>query len=1808
MIKRFFRQKLFFCFFTFIFIVFISSNIFAQKNSQVVEMKKKPPLYYPKIVNQNVTILKIDKSEKQIIVKIKPNESVSNLASLNQKYDVIATTKLFKDILPPEAVLAKLKKESDEIGKDHTAWFWQLDKNSKEYKDYQEKIKTQKEQLLQRIQEQEKLIAKLQERKKKVVGNKEAPDLSNIYLVETKNTPDIKIMVADYSQHPSVIYAEPNFKVTVNAFPDTLPNDYYVDPDQNGSWSNSFGQAYVDLWGVKQVEADKVWKITQGEGIVVAVIDTGVDYNHTEISSNIWTNTREVAGNGIDDDSNGFVDDVRGWDFCNNDNDPIDDDAHGTHCAGTIAAIGNNSMGIIGIAPKVKIMPLKGIGVETGTLEDAADAIVYAVNNGADVLSNSWGAAGHSQLLDDVFANAALQGCVSIVAAGNGDANNIPQDASGYTPANIASVITVAAYGPDLIAADFSNYGNKVDVAAPGVDILSLLSNTYISGNYLTKMKGTSMACPHVAGVVALILSKYKNFSSENIRNVLTQTADVPGVDVPVQPRYIGKGFVNARKALQVTDISDAVVSFKDLTSVISGKFDIKAQIVDSNFASYTLYYGKGANPTQWNQLSSSSTLPALGAVVCSDFDTTVLEEGTYTFKLKEFDTIGLSVEVCASVEIKNTEVYLNSMNNFFRKQESISIKGKLGAQSFKLEYGLGDGLDNSVTSWLTDGITLTNSGSLPITGDVIATLNTSLFPVDQYFCLKLTLSYSNGSKKELIYKNNFIDSALRENFPKNVDSDISGLVVDDIREENSGKELMLVHVKEFGLNGRVFSVFSQEGNLLWFKNQDQSDAFKTGYYGNNFAVPAVADLNNDGSKQIAFNTGIGTGTVCLLDKNGSMLSNWPKGRAISSEESGNSPAIFSSPVFEDIDGDKKLECIVSGLMFDIRYNSSDRFRLLNAWKLNGDYLQGWPNSKVEWASDATASVGDLDKDGKKETIFVEKDGLGLEIIVLDYNGSVKSGWPVKLQNISDQTSSPVLGDIDNDGYLEIILAEGSAAYGKESGKKIHVWKRDGSYASGWPKTFAFNMGHTPALADFNDDKKLEIVVVNSVGDVYVFDYLGNVLSGWPKSLSSDVEEKESGFGIPCYDPVIVDINGDNKFEILTAVYKNYKKYGFLVELHALKFDGTEVSGWPKPMISNNPLSWAGSISVNDIDGDSLLEVVTHMRSNLYIWDINSTYDLQRMPWPQFKHDSLHTGNYDYGKVTIEDPTKPSKPVVSDDGATTKVKTQLFASWVCDDTNNIIADYEYQILEGSVVGNIVRDWTLTNNQKTVTAGPLNLEVGKSYYFAVRAKSNSGVYGDVGYSDGISVVSDTALIAPTGLVYQLNTTVSVDLTWADQSDNEKGFKIERSINNVNFWQIGDVAANVTKFTDSSIAAGSTYYYRVYAYLDDQNSDYSNVVTVKVESLGDVTGPTGTIAVNKNKPYSNWNKVLVEFSAQDSESGMGKGSKMKYTVTNDKTSGNYVKEEEFTAKKIFLLEEGTTSISVIYCDIAGNWSVTPSVGSVTYDIHPPDVKFKINVGAVTTNTNAVILNIIATDSTSGMGVGAKMRFKNESLNWSAMENFSNTKNWVLSDGLGKKTVYVQICDAAGNWSEPVSANINLEQQTAKPVANTQAVNIIKNTVTDITLTAKGAVDTFSIVSDPAHGFLSGAAPNVKYTPVNNYIGQDTFTFKVVKESIESEPALVTINISGVNEPPVFKKISNRNVFVGVKVKFFIKATDADGDKVTYEVYNLPSGATFDKKLGYFDWTPLVEGSYDITFEALDEKLARSLKQTIKITVNK
>jgi subtilisin family serine protease len=376
------------------------------------------------------------------------------------------------------------------------------------------------------------------------------PDLGRIYKVQVKleHGRSLQELVAALSNDPNVEYAELNYIVSVCA----EPNDslYPVQWSLNNTgqdypiWDGTLGHGISDC----DIDAPEAWDVNVGSpAVIVGVIDSGVDYTHRDLNDNMWINEAEMYGTeGIDDDGNGYTDDIYGYDFINTDSDPKDDYGHGTHCSGIIAAEGNNDLDITGVCWNAKIMALKFLNqFGEGSIDAAAQAVYYAADNGADVISNSWGVPGvlanQAKCLQEAMDYAHSQGVVIVASAGN-EGWDFPSIPAGYE-----NVIAVAATDSNNQLGWFSNFGDWVDIAAPGVDILSLLAaNLDMSGydDYTVVASGTSMACPYVAGASALILSNCPAVQVESLRRILLESTD------PIAPGICISGRLNLYEAL----------------------------------------------------------------------------------------------------------------------------------------------------------------------------------------------------------------------------------------------------------------------------------------------------------------------------------------------------------------------------------------------------------------------------------------------------------------------------------------------------------------------------------------------------------------------------------------------------------------------------------------------------------------------------------------------------------------------------------------------------------------------------------------------------------------------------------------------------------------------------------------------------------------------------------------------------------------------------------------------------------------------------------------------------------------------------------------------------------------------------------------------------------------------------------------------------------------------------------------------------------------------------------------------------------
>jgi subtilisin-like proprotein convertase family protein len=525
---------------------------------------------------------------------------------------------------------------------------------------------------------------------------------AGMFRIEVAQGVTVDQALAFYRIQSDVLSATPDYMVHVNI----IPND------------PSYGQ----LYGMNKIGAPSAWDTTTGSGnMVIAVIDTGVDYTHPDLAANMWKNPGEIVGNGIDDDSNGFIDDIYGYDFANNDNNPIDDHGHGTHVAGTIGAVGNNAVGVAGVNWNVKIMALKFLtATGSGSLSNAIKCLNYAVANGAKISNNSWGGGGYDGAMFAALQNAQSNGHIFVAAAGNNGTNN---DTTAFYPANynLDNVVSVAATDANDNRASFSNYGaTTVDLGAPGVSIYS----TYKNGGYAS-LSGTSMASPHVAGALALVWDKYPGLTyRQAINHLLGNVTTVTSM----QTTTISGGRLNVANAINNAPVPDAGGP-RVISSVFSGgsginkvRFTFSEAIKDGTFSNADIFsFTRDGN--------------AIGGV---SYSVTKINEKVYDLS---FTTQTLAGAYALTIGPEINDASYNAMN-----QNGNGLNGELPGDRYTATHTI-----QQTTAYTFDSADVPKAIPDLATINSVLTINQHLTIADLNVRLKITHTYDRDLRITLI-------------------------------------------------------------------------------------------------------------------------------------------------------------------------------------------------------------------------------------------------------------------------------------------------------------------------------------------------------------------------------------------------------------------------------------------------------------------------------------------------------------------------------------------------------------------------------------------------------------------------------------------------------------------------------------------------------------------------------------------------------------------------------------------------------------------------------------------------------------------------------------------------------------------------------------------------------------------------------------------------------------------------------------------------------------------------------------------------
>lgn len=899
----------------------------------------------------------------------------------------------------------------------------------------------------------------------KTAETEHTPGLFHVYLLTLSPDADVEAAVAAFRQDPHVELAEPN----VLAFTRTLPDDAFADPDHDGAWNEAgWGQPYADLWGLERTGWAEVWERQSelwpdarrigGGGITVAVVDTGVDYRHPDLAANVWRDAKRRPGRDFVDIHvpsylhHGFQL-VPGEDYRNRDFDPADHSGHGTHVAGTIAAVADNGAGIAGVAWKARLMPLRvgftirnEAGDEAGLLEtdDIAAALIYAADQGADVVNMSFGAAGKEpQVLRLALKYAHDHGVVLVASAGNE-----ASDAAESFPASDPHVICVGATVTSHRRVYFSNWGGRVDLAAPGSEIVSLRGvGTTLTGpgnvagadGLYLRASGTSMAAPHVAGAAALVLSRYPDLTPEAVLARLTSSAAATGETTFRNGRAFpfGAGRLDLLRALEA----------EARPSVLLYSYEVVEDVGDGD---------RVPEPGERVRvrISLRNAGRSLGGAT-AELETAVpgliVTGGAQSggrWRTGEVRTFATVLEVPAGTP-RNLEGALHVVvrgSHEMRIPVPLVLNGPADKRGWPVKgLKVADGLVTAPALGDLDGDGRPEVVAMTTLGDVFAR-GADGKPLPGW---PVRLRGSHEQSSPLV---------------ADLDRDGTAEVVIAVNREvyaldRAGRPLpgwpqptprvVLCSPAAGDVDGDgdlEVVVLDEEANLYVFDAGGRALPGwprKVGSHSN--TTPALADL--DGEPGVEILTGTTDGWLVALRMDGSSApGSWPVLVGLMG------PA---SPAVADLDGDGEVEIVA--------VTAAGALYLLDR---QGSY--GTVTRVAGQYSFSSPAVGDLDGDGRAEIAIGggQADGAGF-VSLFDAAGTMMPGWPVATG--AEVGASPALVDLDGDGRREVLVPD---LYGQ-----LHALRADGREIPGWPRDLDGWVLSSPVAADLDGDGGLEVVL-----------------------------------------------------------------------------------------------------------------------------------------------------------------------------------------------------------------------------------------------------------------------------------------------------------------------------------------------------------------------------------------------------------------------------------------------------------------------------------------------------------------------------------------------------------------------------------------------------------------------------------------------------------------------------------------------------------------------------------------------------------
>ncbi len=1523
---------------------------------------------------------------------------------------------------------------------------------------------------------------------------------------------------------PRVAFIEPNYQLHLLAGSGEhpAPNDF----EFGRQWGLHNSGQDSGMVGA-DIHALEAWQYVQGDqGITVAIIDTGVDYYHPDLEANLWINPGETPGNDQDDDQNGYMNDIHGFDFVSRDGDPMDDLGHGTHVAGIIGAVNNNGIGISGVCRSVRLMAVKAFDASgSATLADVVEGIRYAVDNGAKIINASWGQSQSSRALEETVQQATRAGVLIVAAGGNERAKK-----ASY-PAAIPEALGVAATDNRDRRGDFSNYGEGIDIAAPGVKIFSTLPDAGYEN-----MSGTSMAAPFVSGAAALVLQMSPDVQVGDLVEVLRNAVDPIEAD-----RYIGLGRLNLAKALRTR--APLPIARLAPSAFLQGRAAISGTASGASFHSYVLSVGQGVYPTNWTEIRRGNQAVVDGELV-RDWYTGDLDEGEHCIRLVVFDLQGQTAEERMLVEVRNVHLTAPASNDILPAGKVVDLTGSVFGEgrTYQLEIGLG----TQPQHWSTTGIRTVSDGTNQVLAGKLGELDTSLLQPHYFHALRLTAWQGSRKIKEtgsfLLYPEDRAIPGWPVHLPTTrilQTNDWRDFAVVDL--EGRGKNnVVRVSPGDPGIRLPELLVFDPDGSVLWRRDLEEGS--------DTLANVVCMDLDGDGKQEIAVCSG-SRGALSVFRSDGKPQSgDWP---------------VLLGPRLVGLSGARLLPSSESQLLVHAM-ERTDRPESLNRQLLvldsRGAVLKQWeiPGSSLVFEVPPIPPVGFRRGTDHSGCIVVPWGDNELALFSLDM-----SSGPTWRRAVAGRIVTPaVVGDLDDDGTYDIVqgVANDLPSWVKSSRGGLYAFDEEGGLLPGWPVLKGESISSALALGDLTGDGRLEIAVPGwDAGLLHLIQPNGFEMPGWPIIPGSQGSWK-SGVSLG-------DLDGDGRSEILTIRPGRWKVYVLSPDprlaggVVAYRSDGTLLDLNESPELSALTMESAGANRlkalapvVADLDGDGSTDVLAATiedagyspapttlpknRYSIFAWHSPAGLAAETGPWGQYQRDATRNG---WLQKPIPIPLPPS---IRDLPSQAVAPGNPFFSIQLDQFVTD-PDTEPAELTWTVTGNQALSVRITDSRLLIVEAPSPAWIGLET-LSVRVVDPSGLedHREVQYEVRAGYQGPRA--APDQAEMLEESSVVIDVLRNDSSPAGLPLQLISVSRPGHGSAVALPGGGVEYLPATNFFGEDSFQYQV--------ADGQGGVAVGQVSLSVVSSPDAPRAVPDYFIIDEDSPVSLNILANDTDPDGDPirikelGQPSHGVIRPDGLNGwIYVPETNFAGT------DGFDYAVVDSSGLAGSSTVSILIKPVN---DPPVVEaqsFMIN-----RNTYQNV-DYLGSDAEGGDLSFEILKGPEHGELW----NYPRTSTYYPKKGYSGEDSFTYRAKDAESVSEPALVRFQVLDKNNPPKAD--ALSLITRVGQTLSV-GFSAIDpdgdpvTFRVVRDPFHGTLVGEGTNYLYRPMAGFEGEDSFLYGAQDSQGAAGEAEVKVQVTDQNTAPVAVS-ETVEIRINVPTKVTFRASDLEGSPLSFIVLTNP-----------------------------------------------